>query len=212
MSVSVKSTVYFVRKIKFCIIVFWPAKLLFSLCNKCFKLCWFDGGATNSAMVFSLEFGVTGTAKMCAFSQYLKHSGLVTHPLNRITLARLKAGGVCHPNHYLNQCRLHWKSIKRLWEMSVKIESKSIFKMHLKNTVCRAILYRSQCIDIVITLKKQPGSAFIKPDQRNPWIKDQLRNALLSTILYLQLPNFVWCGRACPSHMTQNLVTVGAKL
>ena len=39
-----------------------------------------------------------------------------------------------------------------------------------------------------------------------------LGNALLSTILSLQLPNFVSCGRACPSHMTQNLVTVGAKL
>ena len=57
-----------------------------------------------------------------------------------------------------------------------------------------------------------PGSAFIKPDQRNPWIKDQLKNALLSTILYLQLPNFVWCGRACPSHMTQNLVTLPQRL
>ena len=32
------------------------------------------------------------------------------------------------------------------------------------------------------------GSAFIKPDQRNPWIKDQLGNALLSKILHLQLP------------------------
>ena len=31
----------------------------------------------------------------------------------------------------------------------------------------------------------KPGSAFIKPDQRNPWIKDQLGNALLSTILHL---------------------------
>ena len=58
----------------------------------------------------------------------------------------------------------------------------------------------------------EPGSAFIKPDQRNPWIKDQLGNALLSTILHLQLPNFVSCGRDKPSHMTQNLVTVGAKL
>ena len=57
-----------------------------------------------------------------------------------------------------------------------------------------------------------PGPSFIKPDQLNPRIKDQLRNALLSTILSLQLPNFVSCGRACPSHMTQNLVTVGAKL
>ena len=58
----------------------------------------------------------------------------------------------------------------------------------------------------------KPGPTFIKPDQRNPWIKDQLWNDLLSTILHLQLPNFVSCGRACPSHMTQNLVTVGAKL
>ena len=56
------------------------------------------------------------------------------------------------------------------------------------------------------------GSAFIKQDQRNPWIKDQLGNALLSTIFYLQLPNFVSCGRDKPSHMTQNLVTVGVKL
>ena len=53
-----------------------------------------------------------------------------------------------------------------------------------------------------------PGSTFIKPDQLDLWIKDQLGNALLSTILSLQLPNFVSCGRACPSHMTQNLVTV----
>ena len=65
---------------------------------------------------------------------------------------------------------------------------------------------------LVKLLATASGSAFIKPDQRNPWIKDQLGNALLSTILYLQLPNFVSCGRACPSHMTQNLVTVGAKL
>ena len=58
----------------------------------------------------------------------------------------------------------------------------------------------------------KPGSAFIKSDQLDPWIKDQLGNALLSTILPLLLRNVVSCGRACPSHMTQNLVTVGAKL
>ena len=58
----------------------------------------------------------------------------------------------------------------------------------------------------------QPGPTFIKPDQRNPWIKDQLGNDLLSTIVHLQLPNFVSCGRDKPSHMTQNLVTVGVKL
>ena len=39
------------------------------------------------------------------------------------------------------------------------------------------------------------GPTFIKPDQRNPWIKDQLGNDLLSTILHLQLPNFVSGGR-----------------
>ena len=60
--------------------------------------------------------------------------------------------------------------------------------------------------------KHDPGSAFIKPDQRNPWIKDQIKITLLPTISHLLLPNFVSCGRACPSHMTQNLVTVGAKL
>ena len=64
----------------------------------------------------------------------------------------------------------------------------------------------------LFSLLSCPGPTFIKPDQRNPWIKDQLGNDLLSTILHLQLPNFVSCGRDKPSHMTQNLVTVGAKL
>ena len=62
------------------------------------------------------------------------------------------------------------------------------------------------------TKRSWPGSAFIKPDQLDPWIKDQIKITLLPTISHLQLPNFVSCGRACPSHMTQNLVTVGAKL
>ena len=56
------------------------------------------------------------------------------------------------------------------------------------------------------------GSAFIKPDQLDPWIKDQIKITLLPTISHLQLPNVVSCGRACPSHTTQNLVSVGAKL
>ena len=60
--------------------------------------------------------------------------------------------------------------------------------------------------------ERSSGSAFIKPDQLDPWIKDQLENALLSTISPVQLQNFVSCGRACPSHMTQNFVTVGMKL
>ena len=67
-------------------------------------------------------------------------------------------------------------------------------------------------VSLVWRFNMTSGSAFIKPDQRNPWIKDQLGNALLSTILHLQLPNFLSCGRDKPSHMTQNLVTVGAKL
>ena len=40
----------------------------------------------------------------------------------------------------------------------------------------------------------------------------KLKITLLPTISHLHLPNFVSCGRACPSHMTHNLVTVGAKL
>ena len=73
-------------------------------------------------------------------------------------------------------------------------------------------VYHQRLFVRLLILRSYPGSAFIKRDQLDPWIKDQLRNALLSTILSLQLPNFVSCGRACPSHMTQNLVTVGVKL
>ena len=72
--------------------------------------------------------------------------------------------------------------------------------------------YLNQCWSSSMTPYGTPGPSFIKPDQLDPWIKDQLINALLSTILSLQLPNFVSCGRACPSHRTQNLVTVGTKL
>ena len=58
----------------------------------------------------------------------------------------------------------------------------------------------------------ESGPTFIKPDQLDPWIKDQMKITLLSTVSPLQLPNFVSCGRDKPSHMTQNLVTVGTKL
>ena len=64
----------------------------------------------------------------------------------------------------------------------------------------------------VFILRRGPGSAIIKPDQPDPWIKDQIEIILLSTISPLQLPNFVSCGKDKPSHMTQNFVTVGAKL
>ena len=49
------------------------------------------------------------------------------------------------------------------------------------------------------------------PDQLDPWLKDQLGNALLSTILPQSYEIFVSYGRACPSHMTQYLVTIWAK-
>ena len=81
-----------------------------------------------------------------------------------------------------------------------------------------AILFKPQCYLSISDFNAlwlqdgKPGPTFIKPDQLDPWIKDQLRNNLLSTILSLQLPNFGSCGRACLSHVTQNLVTVGANL
>ena len=87
-------------------------------------------------------------------------------------------------------------------EIWISILSFPFKKMHLKLSSAK----------MAAILSRGDGSAFIKLDQLNPWIKDQLGNILLSTILPLQLPNFVSCGRACPSHMTQNLVTVGAKL
>ena len=51
-----------------------------------------------------------------------------------------------------------------------------------------------------------PGPTFIKHDELDPWIKDQMKITLLSTVSPLQLPNFVSCGR------DKNLVTVGTKL
>ena len=40
-----------------------------------------------------------------------------------------------------------------------------------------------------------PGPTFIKPDQLDPWIKDQIKITLLAAISSLQLPIFVLCGR-----------------
>ena len=58
----------------------------------------------------------------------------------------------------------------------------------------------------------EPGSAFIKPDQLDPGIKDQIKINVLPTISQLQLLNFVSCGRACPSHMTQNFGNCRCKI
>ena len=76
----------------------------------------------------------------------------------------------------------------------------------------RALVDDELCLKPLYGRVNAPGPTFIKPDQFDPWIKDQLRYALLSTILSLHLTNFVSRGRACPSHVTQNLVTVGEKL
>ena len=57
-----------------------------------------------------------------------------------------------------------------------------------------------------------PALTFFKPHQLDPWVKDQIKIPLLSTISPLQLPNFVLCRRDKPSHITQNFITVRAKL
>ena len=59
--------------------------------------------------------------------------------------------------------------------------------------------------------KASSGPTFIKPDQRNPWIKDQLGNDLLSTICTYSYQILCHVGGTSPP-TTQNLVTVGAKL
>ena len=94
-----------------------------------------------------------------------------------------------------------------------RLISYNVLPAHCFWAISRLIQHDNyRCPSVKCVLSPHPGPTFIKPDQRNPWIKDQLWNDLLSTILHLQLPNFVSCGRDKPSHMTQNLVTVGMKL
>ena len=95
-----------------------------------------------------------------------------------------------------------WNSTQNI----VPIHWKMIILYNVENL--RALTFKSS----KAFLKLTPGSAFIKRDQPDPWIKDQIKTILLSTISPLQLPNFVSCGRDKPSHMTQSLVTVGTKL
>ena len=59
-------------------------------------------------------------------------------------------------------------------------------------------------VQVMYRMPFVPGPTFIKPDQLDPWIKDQMKITLLSTFSPLQLPNFVSCGRDKPSHLTQN--------
>ena len=103
---------------------------------------------------------------------------------NKSTLVQVMAWYRQATSHYLSQC----------WPRSMSPNG----------------VTRPQWVKMVPSFK--PGSAFIKPDQLDRSIKVQIKIILLPTISHLPLPNFVSCGRACPSHMTQNLVTVGAKL
>ena len=129
---------------------------------------------------------------------------------------------ISYPKHFQT------KSNHFLWNASERRHIDSILRMlmhqsnsshhadhHHRHRVSRC-LFMAWCFSragIAINLEMlSPGPTFINPDQLDPWIKDQLIITLLSIISLLQLPNFVSCGRACPSHMTQNLVTVGTKL
>ena len=118
-----------------------------------------------------------------------------------------------------------WSHNSRFWRASnITWLSYIVWKynllLHEKISIQAAILHISRQLSCraickLVTwfiIRQIPGSAFIKPDQLDPWIKDQIKITLLPAVLHLQLPNFVSSGRACPSHMTQNLVTVGAKL
>ena len=97
---------------------------------------------------------------------------------------------------------------ERIWPSQTASESSQLC-LALVGTLYWGVWIQSP---IEVFVEGTPGPTFIKPDQLDPWIKDQIKITLLPTISHLLLPNFVSCGRACPSHMTQNLVTVGAKL
>ena len=103
--------------------------------------------------------------------------------------------------------------LKISWSPEVARFGFRLFWIFFNNMIIiTSTLAASRLREIHCLVKRGPGSAFIKPDQLDPWIKDQIKITPLPTISHLQLLNFVSCGRACPSHMTQNLVTVGAKL
>ena len=106
-----------------------------------------------------------------------------------------------------------------LWELGFQwnwvhhIMLKLMLTNHCYNLETPLQQYLPTATEILVVFHDgTPGSAFIKPDQLDPGIKDEIKITLLPKISHLQLLNFVSCGRACPSHMTQNLVTVGAKL
>ena len=88
--------------------------------------------------------------------------------------------------------------------------NKSLVKVIAQSLQSQISNHGNPYIVLFLTRILCQGSAFIKPDQLDPGIKDQIKITLLPTISHLQLLNFVSCGRVCPSHMTQNLVTIGA--
>ena len=112
---------------------------------------------------------------------------------------------VMYKSYLCYVCRIReWGIPVKRHETLNKFQWHSVILLSIKYVLCGVKCFKP--------LSSPPGSVFIKPDQLDPWIKDQIGNTLLSTILHLQLPNFVSCGRDKPSHMTQNLVTVGVKL
>ena len=93
----------------------------------------------------------------------------------------------CAPNHRPS------KKIRKIVIMSGDDSKLSLNsfdgKSKIKKNNIRSSADMNHCITACQLTMYDPrpsrsGSAFIKPDQRNPWIKDQLGNALLSTYSY----------------------------
>ena len=64
----------------------------------------------------------------------------------------------------------------------------------------------------LIARRLHPGLNFIKQDQLDSWIEDQIEKALVTAILPAQLQNFVSSGRDKPTHQTQNIIPVRTEL
>ena len=125
-------------------------------------------------------------------------------------------------------CRSHDLSVQDVWLGTDSISQKTFYRKILQRLGAARSVFKSfkfgttiwACYHLISCLETYNKtsyailhwSTFIKSDQLDPWIKDQIKTTLLSTIAPLQLPNFVSCERDKPSHMTQNLVTVGTKL
>ena len=113
---------------------------------------------------------------------------------------------------------------KSYWLFSLKTESchdtNFVSTSHYDNPLCH-LWWQSwhwdatsdDKVGIKITLRFQrlqsPGPVFIKPDQPEPWIKDQPAKTLMSVIMSLQFWSFVNAARC---HMPQNSKTEAIRL